>query len=88
MKCPICLNSRPTVGVLCDGCRDKLKGHTKLVPEQVSAQTPKVVRAVLIDQWGRPNPIGATTVVGRDADKARAFLGFDAIRPRLVPQFY
>ncbi len=68
MRCPVCSTRPAEVGVLCEECRDELSSPIKISQEQVLSrvQTPTV--AALIDIWGRPHQLDASSKIGRQVD--------------------
>jgi hypothetical protein len=65
--CAVCLRDDPTLGLLCDDCRDELASPFGLVPEQIMATAARPTDAALIDRWGRPHRLAERAVVGRVA---------------------
>jgi hypothetical protein len=92
MNCAVC-DLRPVeMGHLCEDCREEVAGPPGLVPEQILAATAKPTGAVLIDAWGRPHPLDARALIGRQLEGAgvcvlegsvsrhHAHLSFDPIK--------
>ncbi|KAB2904396.1 MAG: FHA domain-containing protein [Kofleriaceae bacterium] len=70
MNCAVC-DLRPVeMGHLCEDCREEIAGPPGLVPEQILATSAKPTGAVLIDPWGRPHPLDARTLIGRQLEGA------------------
>lgn len=65
VRCVACTDADPVTGWLCEECAAVIHGATRLLPEQIVGQG-ESSDAVLIDRWGRPHPLGARTVIGRD----------------------
>ena len=53
MKCPICGERDPEVGVLCEECRDELSSPIRITPEQIILRIVRPTDAALLDPWGR-----------------------------------
>jgi len=68
MKCPICSERQPEVGVLCEECRDELSSPMRISPEQIQLRVNRPTDAALLDLWGRIHRIEARTLVGRQID--------------------
>jgi hypothetical protein len=70
MNCAVC-DLRPVeMGHLCEDCREEIAGPPGLVPEQILATSAKPTGGVLIDPWGRPHPLDARTLIGRQLEGA------------------
>lgn len=67
VRCAVCLREPPSLGLLCDDCRDELSAPFGLAPEQILATAARATDAALLDRWGRPHPLAAHAVVGRVA---------------------
>ena len=61
----MCRERPPTVGVLCETCAAELAGGVAVAPQQLQPRTVGGANAALIDVWGHPHPLDATTPVGR-----------------------
>jgi hypothetical protein len=70
MNCAVCARHPVESGLLCEDCREEVAGPLGLVPEQVLTTTAKPTGAVLIDPWGRPHPLEARTLIGRQLEGA------------------
>ncbi len=70
MNCVACGKQPAEVGVLCEDCRDEISAPLGLLPEQIVANASTRTDAALIDQWGRPHPLDARTMIGRTVDGA------------------
>src|SRR5450432_2743352 len=68
MKCPICNERPPEVGVLCEECRDELSSPMRISPEQIQLRINRPTDAALLDLWGRIHRLEARTLVGRQID--------------------
>jgi len=68
MKCPICGERDPEVGVLCEECRDELSSPIRITPEQIILRIVRPTDAALLDPWGRVHRLEARTLVGRQID--------------------
>ena len=68
MKCPICGEREPEVGVLCEACRDELSSPIRITPEQIILRIVRPTDAALLDPWGRVHLLEARTIVGRQID--------------------
>ncbi|MFT3699466.1 MAG: FHA domain-containing protein [Kofleriaceae bacterium] len=68
MKCPICGERDPEVGVLCEECRDELSSPIRITPEQIILRIIRPTEAALIDPWGRVHRLEARTIVGRQIE--------------------
>jgi len=68
MKCPICSERVPEVGVLCEECRDDLESPTRISPEQIQLRIGRPTDAALLDLWGRVHRLEARTLVGRQIE--------------------
>ncbi len=68
MKCPICGERDPEVGVLCEECRDELSSPIRITPEQIILRIVRPTEAALLDPWGRVHRLEARTIVGRQID--------------------
>ncbi|MEO6773237.1 MAG: FHA domain-containing protein [Kofleriaceae bacterium] len=68
MKCPICRERDPEVGVLCEECRDELSSPIRITPEQIILRIVRPTEAALLDPWGRVHRLEARTLVGRQID--------------------
>jgi len=49
MKCPICGERDPEVGVLCEECRDELSSPIRITPEQIILRIVRPTDAALLD---------------------------------------
>lgn len=67
MICAICKHAVADTGLLCDDCSDEL-ASAEIAPEQIEDYIETPVAAGLIDQWGRPHRIEASTTVGRNVN--------------------
>lgn len=65
MVCAVCRARPAEVGLLCESCRDEVAAPFGLLPQQLLATIAKSTGDVLIDQWGRPHPLEARTMIGR-----------------------
>jgi hypothetical protein len=65
MVCAVCRARPAVVGLLCESCRDEVAAPIGLLPQQLLATVAKPTGDALIDQWGRPHPIEARTMIGR-----------------------
>lgn len=63
--CSACDGGERSSGVLCADCVAKIATTNRLLPEQVLATAIRPADAVLIDQWGRPHALEASTTIGR-----------------------
>jgi hypothetical protein len=68
MRCPICGERAPEVGVLCEECRDELSSPIRISPEQIQLRIQRATDAALIDLWGRVHRLEARTLVGRQIE--------------------
>jgi len=68
MRCPICAERVPEVGVLCEECRDDLQSPTHISPEQIQLRIARPTDAALLDLWGRVHRLEARTLVGRQIE--------------------
>lgn len=68
MNCPVCKQRPAEVGVLCDECREELSSPLHITPEQIQVRNVRPTGAALIDLWGRPQPLEARTLIGRQID--------------------
>ena len=68
MKCPICGERDPEVGVLCEECRDELSSPIRITPEQIILRIVRPTEAALLDPWGRAHRLEARTLVGRQIE--------------------
>ena len=68
MRCPICGEREPEVGVLCEECRDELSSPIRISPEQIQLRIQRTQDAALVDLWGRVHPLEARTLVGRQIE--------------------
>ena len=68
MKCPICSERPPEVGVLCEECRDELSSPMRITPEQIQLKMVRPTDAALLDLWGRVHRLEARTLVGRQIE--------------------
>lgn len=66
--CPVCRSRPAEVGVLCEECRDELSSPIRIIPEQVQRHGEQPTLAALIDLWGRPHQLDASTLIGRQVD--------------------
>jgi hypothetical protein len=67
--CPVCQERAPEIGVLCTECRDELAIPIRTTPEQVQLQGDAAgTDAALVDVWGRPHSLAASTLIGRSVD--------------------
>src|SRR5262245_43834532 len=69
MNCAVCRERTASTGVLCEDCRDDVSAPLGLLPEQILATIARRTDAALIDQWGRPHPLEAITMIGRTIDR-------------------
>lgn len=56
------------MGVLCENCRDDVAAPVGLLPQQILATIAKPNGDAIVDQWGRPHPLEARTMIGRALD--------------------
>ena len=63
MECSRCQLRDRFVGLLCADCAGAIA--TPLVPQQIGVAIPMAIDGALVDQWGRPHPLGASTEIGR-----------------------
>jgi pSer/pThr/pTyr-binding forkhead associated (FHA) protein len=56
------------VGVLCEECREELSSPLHVTPEQIQVRSVRPTNAALIDLWGRPQPLEARTLIGRQIE--------------------
>lgn len=68
MNCAVCNREPVESGLLGEDCREEIAGPLGLVPEQILATSAKPTGAVLIDPWGRPHPLDARTLIGRQLE--------------------
>jgi len=68
MNCAVCDLRPAEAGHLCEECRDEIAGPLGLVPEQIVAVAAQPTAARLIDPWGRPHILDASSVIGRHLD--------------------
>jgi hypothetical protein len=68
MRCPICGERAPEVGVLCEECRDELSSPIRISPEQIQLRIQRATDAALVDLWGRVHRLEARTLVGRQIE--------------------
>ncbi len=68
MKCPVCGERDPEVGVLCEECRDELSSPIRITPEQIILRIVRPTEAALLDPWGRVHRLEARTLVGRQIE--------------------
>jgi DNA-binding winged helix-turn-helix (wHTH) protein len=68
MKCPVCDERDPEVGVLCEECRDELSSPIRITPEQIILRIVRPTDAALLDPWGRVHRLEARTLVGRQIE--------------------
>jgi len=68
MKCPVCLERPPEIGVLCEECRDELSSPMRISPEQIQLRINRPTDAALLDPWGRVHRLEARTLVGRQIE--------------------
>ena len=68
MRCPICGERAPEVGVLCEECRDELSSPIRISPEQIQLRVQRATDAALVDIWGRVHRLEARTLVGRQIE--------------------
>ncbi|MDB4957762.1 MAG: domain containing protein [Myxococcales bacterium] len=68
MNCPVCKQRPAEVGVLCEECREELSSPLHITPEQIQVRNVRPTGAALIDLWGRPQPLEARTLIGRQID--------------------
>lgn len=66
--CPVCSQRPAEVGVLCEECRDELSSPIRIMPEQLQLYAMRPTTAALIDLWGRPHPLDARTLIGRQVE--------------------
>jgi pSer/pThr/pTyr-binding forkhead associated (FHA) protein len=69
VKCPVCIERSPEVGVLCEECRDDLASPIKISPEQILHRAQQATNAALLDLWGRPHQLDARSRVGRQLEE-------------------
>ncbi|HVK72536.1 MAG TPA: FHA domain-containing protein [Kofleriaceae bacterium] len=70
MQCAVCDLRPAEMGHLCEDCREEITSPLGLVPEQILATATKPTGAVIIDPWGRPHPLDARTLIGRQLEGA------------------
>ncbi len=70
MQCAVCDLRPAEMGHLCEDCREEITSPVGLVPEQILATAAKPTGAVMVDPWGRPHPLDARTLVGRQLEGA------------------
>lgn len=68
MRCPVCSARPAEVGVLCEECRDELASPIKISQEQILSRLQTPTPAALIDIWGRPHQLDASSRIGRQVD--------------------
>jgi DNA-binding winged helix-turn-helix (wHTH) protein len=68
MKCPVCGERDPAVGVLCEECRDELSSPIRITPEQIIPRVVRPTEAALLDPWGRVHRLEARTLIGRQIE--------------------
>ncbi|HEY1818236.1 MAG TPA: FHA domain-containing protein [Kofleriaceae bacterium] len=68
MRCPICGERAPEVGVLCEECRDELSSPIRVSPEQIQLRIQRATDAALVDLWGRVHRLEARTLIGRQIE--------------------
>lgn len=68
MKCPVCHQSPPAVGLLCQECSDELVGPHPIAAEQiVHHPAAQLTEAALVDACGRVHRLGRVVTIGREA---------------------
>jgi hypothetical protein len=68
MRCPICGERAPEVGVLCEECRYELSSPIRVSPEQIQLRIQRATDAALVDLWGRVHRLEARTLIGRQIE--------------------
>jgi hypothetical protein len=66
--CPVCHERAAATGVLCTECCDELAPPIRAIPEQVQHHGAPSTEAALVDVWGRPHALAASTLIGRSVE--------------------
>jgi len=65
----VCAERPAEVGVLCEECRDDLSSPIRISQEQILGRVQIPTSAALLDLWGRPHQLDATSRIGRQIEE-------------------